>query len=70
MVVFPNIQQPVLCHQNQKFEMDFEYDSEDSLLYLNTLEGNNKIEITAKRINLDSLPLFKHKFTWTSDELR
>ncbi len=54
---------------NQKFVMDFDFDEKEKLLYLSTNEGSNKIDIVAEKLELDSLPVFKNKFTWTSDEL-
>ncbi len=42
----------------------FTYDLKDSLLSLHGKHLNDSLQIQLKQVNLDSLPLLKHKFHW------
>jgi len=60
----------ILTDYNQyKMVLNYQYSDKDSILTLVYLNKNKSQKVEFKKLNIDTLPIFKKQFHWTIDEI-
>lgn len=60
----------ILTDYNQyKMVLNYQYSDKDSILTLVYLNNNKSQKVKFKKLNIDTLPIFKKQFHWTIDEI-